>query len=783
MGKKNKEKFLALVAISMVGFCNSTFAADAVVTTDRNWLSGATHIFGRMSVSGIANSNVKEQGLCYSSRNSKPTIDDNTCVTYLSNNGKIYILSGLEPATVYNIRSYVKLKTGEVIYGEPVKAITRPRGSVSYTIRDGFPTDALTRIQSAAKEAVELWNEYTGIQGLNVNIGYGAQTPTADCSYGGWMRVGPNASYQRTGTLLHEMLHAIGVGTIATWYGPDSFLREAGASGYWLGVRATRALRFWDNSPTSRLNGDGTHMWPYGVNGAHEDTGTQLLYIGNSVLAEALGEDGLAPTSEQFATPAYVFEQSDTIKYYLKNEEYGLSSKFLRVDKNGNLQWIGMDADKATSNDSAAWNITFDPSTCYYVVRNVATGNYLSYSSTGINGIKTKAIKDITDKERFHLLPSPIEVAHVNGETKTGYWIGYVNNNTMNCLTAQNSNLVKSNVLDFSKDGGAQRWLIMTDTETKELTQRLREQAAQEVLTLLGKMEPLLSVPHKEVDANADADFLASLSSIRMKVATAQVDELKELKEEANASLRLFLEGVQATNPEEPFDISFLIQNAGMDATTGWSVSPSLNNSCGEFYQKSFDMNQKLTKMPAGVYVLKMQGFQRPGTTVNVYNDYLQGTDKTNAYIYVVNTNNKQTICNIMDDAQDKKKGVGSETAAGALFVPNDMLAASEYFAAGLYENFVKATMKYRATMTIGLKADNNAQSSYWTIFDNFRLYYYGEETPVTGISEVIEETPGCKQGIYTIGGQLVGKNLDNLQGLPSGIYIVKGKKVLVKGN
>ena len=186
------------------------------------------------------------------------------------------------------------------------------------------------------------------------------------------MRVGPNASYQRTGTLLHEMLHAIGVGTIGTWQN-NAFLRANTTHGYWLGSRATRALRFWDNNPTSQLNGDGTHMWPYGVNGAHEDNGTQNLYIANSLLAEALGEDGLAPTSGQFATPAYVFEQDDNTKYYLKNEELGISSKFLRIDKTGNLQWVAMSADEATENDSAAWNVTFDPATCYYSLKNADT--------------------------------------------------------------------------------------------------------------------------------------------------------------------------------------------------------------------------------------------------------------------------------------------------------------------------------------------------------------------------------------------------------------------------
>lgn len=397
-----------MLSVACMGYATPAFAADAVVKTNKAWLSGATHIYGRMTVSGITSSNIKEKGFCYSSVNQMPTVEDGTSKIYLSNQGEIYNISQLEPATVYYIRAYVRQNNGNVVYGDPVKAITRPKGGVTYNINDGFPSDALARVEPAAKQAIDLWNEYTGIHGLHITINYGAKTPTADCSYGGWMRVGPNASYQKTGTLLHEMLHAIGVGTHVTWQ--NSFLRSNTTRGYWLGVRATRALRFLDNSTTVRLNGDGTHMWPYGVNGAHEDNGTQILYVGNSLLAEALGEDGLAPTNGQFATPAYVFEQDDQQKYYLKNEGYGLGSKFLRVDKSGNLQWMAMSDEDATTNDSVAWNITFDPATCYYSLKNVATGKYLSYNSTGTNGIKTKEVTELTNRERFHFLPSSVEV-------------------------------------------------------------------------------------------------------------------------------------------------------------------------------------------------------------------------------------------------------------------------------------------------------------------------------------------------------------------------------------
>lgn len=243
--RKIYQKAIIMLSVACMGYAAPAFAADAVVKTNKAWLSGATHIYGRMTVSGITSNNIKEKGFCYSSVNQLPTVEDETCKSYLSNQGEIYNISQLEPATVYYIRAYVRQNNGDVVYGDPVKAITRPMGGVTYNINDGFPSDALARVEPAAKQAIDLWNEYTGIHGLHITINYGAKTPTADCSYGGWMRVGPSASYQKTGTLLHEMLHAIGVGTHVTWQ--NSFLRSNTTRGYWLGVRATRALRFLDN--------------------------------------------------------------------------------------------------------------------------------------------------------------------------------------------------------------------------------------------------------------------------------------------------------------------------------------------------------------------------------------------------------------------------------------------------------------------------------------------------------------------------------------------------------
>lgn len=765
------------LALCGLGF-SQTASADKTVTTHKTWVGGATTLFGRMATTGISSSSIREQGFCYGTTD-MPTVDDNVTKAYIDNNGRIYKMTGLTPATVYHIRAYVKTTSGDIIYGQSVKAITRPQvNGVSYGLRDGFPDAALTRIKAAAAQAQQLWNEYTGISGLYVNIGYGADTPTADCSYGGWMRVGPNASYQATGTLLHEMLHAIGVGTVSEWNN-SSYFRQNVSSGYWYGSRATRVLRFWDNDNSAYLKGDKTHMWPYGVNGAHEDTKTDKLYIGNSLLAEALGEDGLPTTTSQFAIPAYVFEQEDTVKYYIKNEseDKGLYTSYLSVAPTGTLQWMAKSGQAV--NDSSAWYITFDPATCYYSLKNVATGKYISYKSTGTNGFVAKQVDTPTADEKLHFLPACVDPEGGN----RGFWIGRVQSNAMTVLAALNNKTTGGSALSLTASASAQRWLILTGDEVKTVEARGVEMAKKQLETVLAHIDELAAVPHVEDEAGADAALAAAVADIKAAAtASTSRDELLALVTTAETAMHTFLVSVTPQSAAQPFDLTFMLQNPGLDASDGWSQAPNISNSCGEFFEKTFDMNQTLKKMPKGTYVLKAQGFQRPGTSADAYADYAAGKDKVTTKLYLNSTSVK--VKNIMADAQAKKLGSGTEVAVGGLYVPNNMQACRAYFDKGLYDNSVVLNIARDMNLKMGVSCVL-ANSSYWSIFDNFRLYFYGTKTKdeVAAIHTVTAPTAGtaAPQGVYTFSGVLLSKDASVVDQLPKGLYIINGKKVIIK--
>lgn len=450
-------------AILAYRVANTTGVAPDVIT-DPNFARGATMFFGRSTINGNIES-LLEHGFCWSTH-PEPTILDNRTTNYFSNNGFIYHIENLTPSTVYYLRAYVLTPDHAVGYGDVIKVITIPEGTVAYTLSSNITEEHYTRIDNAMSSAVNYYNDLTSIQGLSLDVNYGSGTPTAEASYGGWMRFGPDAGYQQTGTALHEIGHTIGVGTHSMWRGPSSPLRETGSGGAWLGDRTTKLLQFLDNDPESYLRGDATHMWPYGINGAHEDDGTAFLYIANSLISQALGEDGLPPTGG-FATPAYTFETKDNTNYYLKSEDEqtGLYTSFVVADADGNLVNRVMTPDEALMNDNAAWQFQFNPDNGYYTIKNAGTDMYFTYTFSGNNGIRTVSTSTPGSEEHFQLMMGRVDVS-LESLTKRGYWIVHPeHNNSPDCFTASTDEGTMTSDFNISNAATTQRWLILSEDE------------------------------------------------------------------------------------------------------------------------------------------------------------------------------------------------------------------------------------------------------------------------------------------------------------------------------
>ncbi len=771
---KLKALFAAGLATMMA---QQAVAQTPKVTTDTRFARGATMAFGRIKGSASANggSAIQKRGFCLS-ETTEPTVDDIISTKQLSNNGIIYYFTDLKPATKYYMRAYATNKDGVTGYGDVIKFYTLPMGSIKLSMRDGGDEATYNRIKTAAETAVNWWNNLTEMKGFNPSVGYASGTATADCSYGGWIRVGPNTSYQRCGTIMHEMLHGIGVIPWADTEWSRHNLRssvngDGYGTGYWLGDRVTEVLTFWDNK-TQQLNGDYQHMWPYGINGANEDNGTDLLYIGNSLVCQALGEDGLQHTSSLFAEPYYALNQEDTIKYYIKNEaqDRGLYTSFLKPNASGQLKWVEMTSTEAAGNDSTAWYITFTPQNQYYQLRNAATGQYMTYSG----GIKTAAKTALTANENWHLMRGRVDV-----DGQRGYWIIHPESNwTPKCLQANANGNTAQATFNIANTAEAQRWLIMTAEQTKAAEAKAVELMRTQVAEALNQVKALTEVPHTCADAATDASVQLQLGSLEERMAAAvSTTELQSLKDEVRqAGIGFLAAGVTPTDLSNPFDLTYLLANPTIDeGTDGWSGAATVNYGCGEFYEKTFDFSQTVRDLPQGTYAFCVQGFQRPGSTTASYQDYKAGNNRVNAILYA--GAKSQKLAHICDTILSRRLNKGNESAVtSGKYVPNDMQSASAYFERGLYDNRVLGTVGTDGSLKVGVKSTNMA-TAYWVIFDNFRLYYYGSATAdeVTGVEGVAMESQQTrKETVY----DLQGRRVANPQ---RGLYIVNGKKIVIK--
>ena len=790
-----------------------------VVKTDPRYARGCSEAFGRMTVTGNT-SNILEQGFCYSETNPEPTVLDQCGTDYLDYNGRIYRMP-MKPATVYYIRAYAMTKNYAVGYGDVIKMSTLPQGDVTYTyISNGAPVEQNERITTALEDACRWWTNYTSIRGFHVTCNYSPGTPTADCGYGGGMRMGTNMG-QRSGTCIHEMQHGVGCGTLGIWGGWENSWLRTSMNGDWAGERANAALRFWENrddlvvcgaydnahwgfrpfNGVYEEGGGGTAIWEnkYAFNGAHLDAGAwagpktwndiQAVYIGSSTIVQGMMEDGLVPVNYWgggFCLPAYVLVQEDGQKYYIKNEntDCGLYDSYLVEESDGRLAWKVIDQGDLDATESAAWYVSFTGSNQYYQIRNAQTGHYVSYTGDGVNGFKALNRSNVTANENFHVIRGRNDVK-VGNVTQRGFWfIHPENSNAPHALTANADGTLSAVTVNLYDSGETQRWILLKADEVAAFEQGVKTTLQTDLRSLIAQIRRLKRVEHTEDVADADNTLETTLQDIEAQSrAAVTAADVRPLVTDARTAAMNFLSNVTPTDLTQPFDLTFMIDNASITSNLGWSEMPTYDYSCCEYYQRTFDFYQTLTNMPKGTFKLTAQAFQRPGAYDAVMNDYERGVNNVSAQLYIASKSEK--ICHIGDEARSSSLSNDDVQAGGqSRYIPNTMAGAAAWFQRHLYNNEVLSTNTRRgASFKIGLRGSVSSDG-YWTIFDNFHLYFYGSASPdvVTGIDsntkyQVPSTNDEVQGAVYDLQGRRIG---DTLEGLPRGIYIVGGHKVMV---
>ena len=748
-----------------------TGAVPTITKTDKRYARGSVMAFGRFTYS-LNGAKLREAGFCYSIEKN-PTVMDQRSTGYFENNGRIYIMDNLTPATVYYARPYVITEGYQVAYGDELKIITIPKGGMTWSWNYGGSAEENDRIVGAMGYGMEVWNMFMSLHGFHLTGNYGSGTPTADCSYGGWMRIGPNSSYQRTGTIMHEAAHGVGVGTHWTW---GTIMQ----SGNWTGSRANAVLQFWNNNTSDIMHGDAMHMWPYGINGAHEDDGSNFLYYGNALIIQGMHEDGLQPTEGTFASPAYTFEHDDDTKYYIKNESeaYGLSTSYLTV--NGTeVVWSEATAAEAASNDKFAWYLSFDPATQYYSIRNASTQQWITLSGSSFKTVS----RDVpTAAEKFHFMTGRRDVTMGSGSAAVkvrGYWILRASGGWANAMTATaNGKLTLAN-FDLAADAAAQHWVILTAEDTEAVEEASRDAVISDLEELIKNLRAMAKTAHVEDVAGADAALEAALASAQAVADNdkATVETLRTAYKGTRQAGMDFLASVTPASVDKPFDLTFFIADAAITTGQGWSTARTVVESVIEFYEMTFDFNQIIEGLPAGTYDLRAQAFNRPGSNADVFADYQAGNNNAAAYLYA--GSNEVKVCHQAEGASATKLHSEDYTTSLQTYVPNTMASSAVHFAKGYYDNSLLFSLTAATDLQLGIRQSTSA-TAYWTIFDNFRLYYYGSMSKdmVTDVETIVVEGAESPAAVYNLQGQKVG---DSLDGLPQGFYIRNGKKVMVK--
>ncbi len=753
------------------------------VTTNTFVAMGSTIALGRSTVSG---SSIAEQGFCWSATDPEPTLLDDYTTDYFTNNGKVFRMEGLQPATLYYVRAFARTTNNMVTYGDVVRIATKPAGTMAYTYDDGGSDDENARINTAIAETVWMYNHLTVINGVTLSVHYGSSTATADCSYGGYMRVGPSTSYQQTGTLLHETNHGVGVGTHWVWYS-NATMRSNTTSGKWLGPHATDMVQFLTNDDGAYMQGDATHMWGgttsssssgmknWGINGASEDSyspSDQLLYWGNIMITHSLHIDGLPFNwSQGFATPTYVFEQFDNQKYYLKSQvdDYGVTT-FLSHSKTGILRQVEASMTEALANDSLAWYITFDPTTALYTFQNVGSGRYIGLSSDDFRALTSSP-------QAIQLMPSREKMTVGKLTTHT---YALTANDGASALKAGAS--VSTTEYDGSATTENQLWYLLDADDLALYDDNYKSDLLTDLKALIKNVRALLDVEHDVQSSETasvdevDAALESTLTTVEAEMSDyASAGEVQTAIDEVESAMLTFLAAAKPTDVTAPFELTFLIENADISSNEGWSEEPTYANSLLEYSTAdAFDLNQTISlKMPAGTYKLKAQAFQRPGTYEEALAAWQEGKDSVKAELYL--KSQSQLVKNIYADPASRTLGSGSIEATDGVWIPSTTSSAYYFFRRSYYDNEVLCTTTTAATMKLGIRS-TKADKTYWTCIDNFRLYYYGDtdEETVTPV-----EAPSAEDDVTTTGGRLY-----DLQGRPAtrrtkGILIQDGKKIV----
>lgn len=161
----------------------------------------------------------------------------------------------------------------------------------------------------------------------------------------------------------------------------------------------------------------------------------------------------------------------------------------------------------------------------------------------------------------------------------------------------------------------------------------------------------------------------------------------------------------------------------------------SWSNSVGSFYQD-------ITGLPNGTYGLTLQGYYRDGSTNAIGPKHTNGSEVIRAY-YFANEVSAPLMSICENGVEDYIEGAFEDTYDDGYWYPGDggkaLGNAAQCFYMGYYWNPEIQVIVTNGTLRIGVKKDAGVGDD-WTVFDNFRLTYYGDNVEIDVLRENLKK-------------------------------------------
>lgn len=316
------------------------------------------------------------------------------------------------------------------------------------------------------------------------------------------------------------------------------------------------------------------------------------------------------------------------------------------------------------------------------------------------------------------------------------------------------------------------------------------------------------------------ANVTDRLASQLQNMANATSESLEGDKASLVAAMKTSIPQLQATL-SEPIEVTGVIGNASFDgdASAAWTIdinggTTAVSQGEVEFYNNNtFQISQIISGLPKGTYSLSASGFYRDGNNYAeiVANQHTKTAEDGDETVYDTRANASLFVVTSKGQNESKLISIASDSV---VIAAGEDDAYQDYYGTSLHvigdftslnpeaENVVNypywMSNAYHCITNLGKYADNNVVflvegetddvtigvkkrahiDGDWTILDNFRLFYLGQEIPTT-ISEAPASATPAKTSVRTLSGITV-------SGLQRGINIVTKEdgtrcKILVK--